>query len=71
MKSSRVSVEMSQKIVQGVCKELYNHDVYMFPADQIAGESVGTEVQTEDEQNDKVSSSTYKNCTYIYFHLQE
>ena len=40
----RVSVEMSQKIVQVACKELYNHNVYMSPADQLAGESVGTEV---------------------------
>ena len=42
-----VLVEMLRKIVQVVCKELYNHNVY----------------KLEDDQNDEVSSLIYKNCT--------
>ena len=59
-----VSVETSRKIVQIDCKEPYNHDVYLSPMEQVTSEfSEGDGIA--DEPNVSVSTSTYKNHTYV------
>ena len=32
-----LSVEKTRTVVQIVCKELYNHDIYLSPTEQLAG----------------------------------
>ena len=48
--------EMSRKIIQIVCKELYGHDLYLSPEDQAEGD--GTEISEEDMANSSIKDRT-------------
>ena len=54
-----VSVEMSRKIVQIVCKTLYSHDVYLSTEEQLAEESDNSSKEPAS------NASMYDNHTYV------
>ena len=58
-----LSVEKTRTVVQIVCKELYNHDIYLSPTEQLAGDGVAPEEHTQGHL--PVSSSDYENYTYV------
>ena len=60
-----LSVELSRKIVQIVCKELYQHDVYLSPSEQLLGEEGIATNDTNEKGHIPVLKKDLKNYTYV------